>query len=199
MKSLKLLTTLIALVLLVFSALAEEVKKDTASGVVQKQTVTGTLVTSDSVAAPEIKWFAYDVGLAKAKKEGKHLFVDFTAKWCGYCKKMEKTTFIEPEIVKMLNTEFVSVKVDGDSEKELDIEGYKITEKNLSRMDYKVRGYPTFWFVDPQGTRLGALSGYQESANLMTYLQYVKDKKYAEQKTGAEQNTGTQKTAPDKN
>ena len=90
MKSLKFLTASTALLLLAFSAMAEEVKKDTASGVVQKQTVTGTLVTSDSVAAPEIKWFAYDVGLAKAKKEGKHLFVDFTAKWCGYCKKMEK-------------------------------------------------------------------------------------------------------------
>ncbi|MEE8149897.1 MAG: DUF255 domain-containing protein, partial [candidate division Zixibacteria bacterium] len=60
-----------------------------------------------------IEWLSYDEGLIKAKKEGKHLFVDFTAKWCGWCKKMDKTTFIEPEIVKMLNDDFVAVKVWG--------------------------------------------------------------------------------------
>jgi len=197
MKSLKLFTAFSVLALLAFSALAGEEKKDTSSSVSQLQTVSAT---PDSAATPEIKWFSYDEGLAKAKKEGKHLFIDFTAKWCGYCKKMDKTTFIEPDVVNMLNNDFISVRVDGDSEKELDIEGYKVTEKNLSRLDYKVRGYPTFWFVDPQGTRLGAVSGYQQAPNLISTLQFVKDKKYAtEQKAGTEQNTEAKKAAPDKN
>ena len=133
-----------------------------------------------SKPATEIEWLSYDEGLVKAKKEGKHLFVDFTAKWCGWCKKMDKTTFVEPEIVKMLNNDFVAVKVWGDSNNELDIEGYKITEKNLASKDYKVRGYPTFWFLDPAGTKLGAVSGYQPAANLKNYLEFVKNKKYEE-------------------
>ncbi len=130
--------------------------------------------------ATAIEWLSYDDGLVKAKKEGKHLFIDFTAKWCGWCKKMDKTTFVEPEIVKMLNNDFVAVKVWGDSNNELDIEGYKITEKNLTSKDYKVRGYPTFWFLDPAGTKLGAVSGYQHATNLMSYLEYVKNKNYEE-------------------
>jgi len=137
-----------------------------------------------------IDWLSYDEGLLKAKKEGKHLFVDFTAKWCGWCKKMDKTTFVEPDIVKMLNDDFVAVKVWGDSKKELDIDGYKISERNLATKDFKVRGYPTFWFLDPAGTKLGAVSGFQPAANLKAYLEYVKDKKYEEQ-TETDQSEGS--------
>lgn len=188
MKLLKLLTAFSALALLAFPALADEEKKDTSANAAQQPTAPVTPVT------PEIKWHAYDVGLAKAKKEGKHVFIDFTAKWCGYCKKMDKTTFIEPEIVKLLNNDFVSVQVDGDSEKELNIDGYKVTEKNLSRLEYQVRGFPTFWFLDSQGARLGNLQGYQQTAALLGTLQYVKDKKYV-----TEQKPEDKKPAPDKN
>lgn len=130
--------------------------------------------------ADGIQWMSYDEGLAKAKKEGKHLFIDFSTKWCGYCKKMDKTTFIEPDIVNMLNNDFVPVRIDGDSNKELDIDGFKVTEKNLSRYEYKVRGYPTFWFLDSEGTKLGAVQGYQSTQNMKNTLQYVKEKKYAD-------------------
>ncbi len=185
MKFSKLLTTLSALAFFTWPALAGEEKKDAGTGTDQNETVPAT---------PEIKWLSYDEGLVKAKKEGKHLFIDFTAKGCGYCKKMDKTTFIEPDIVNMLNTDFIPVKIDGDSEKELDIDGYKVTEKNLSRYEYKVRGFPTFWFLDPQGTKLGAVSGYQPAPNLMNTLQYVKDKKYE-----TNQKAETKKTEPEKN
>ena len=131
--------------------------------------------------ATEIEWLSYDVGLARAKKEGKHLFIDFATKWCGYCKKMDRTTFKEPEIISMLANNFIAVKVDGDSKKELDIDGYKITERNLTTKDFKVRGYPTFWFLDAAGTKLGSVSGYQPATNLKNYLEYVRDKKYEEE------------------
>ena len=143
---------------------------------------------TDSKKSPvtTIEWLSYDEGLLKAKKEGKHLFVDFTAKSCGWCRKMEKTTFVEPEIVKLLNNDFVAVKVWGDSKNELNIDGYKITERNLTTKDFKVRGYPTFWFLDPAGAKLGAVSGYQPATNLKSYLEYVKDKKYAVKDTADE-------------
>ncbi|MCK4462154.1 MAG: thioredoxin family protein, partial [candidate division Zixibacteria bacterium] len=41
----------------------------------------------------EIAWLSYDAGLVKAKTEDKHVFINFTTKWCGWCKRMNKTTF----------------------------------------------------------------------------------------------------------
>jgi len=126
----------------------------------------------------EIEWMAYDVGLQKAKAEEKHVFIDFTAKWCGWCKKMDQETFSRPEVIEMINTNFVPVKVDADSKHELNIDGYKITEKNLTRHEFGVRGFPSYWFLKPDGTKLAKIRGYQPANYMMEVLAYIKDYKY---------------------
>ncbi len=134
-----------------------------------------------------IHWLAYDVGLQKAAKENKHVFIDFTAKWCGYCKKMDRETFSKADVISMINDNFVPVRVDGDSKTELDIDGYKITESNLTKQEFGVRGYPTFWFLKPDGTKLGAITGYRPANVMMDALTFVKDEKY--DTTGTDQKT----------
>lgn len=126
----------------------------------------------------EIAWMSYDAGLVKAKAENKHVFVNFTTSWCGWCKKMNKTTFKEDVILGILANDFVSVKVDGDSQKELDIDGYKITERNLTKSEFKVRSYPTYYFLKPDGGKLGAARGYQNTEQLSKYLTYVAERQY---------------------
>ncbi len=126
----------------------------------------------------KITWIPYDEGLAKAKEEDKHIFIDFTTSWCGWCKKMEKETFSRQEVIELVNENFVPVKVDGDSKNLLDIEGFKITEKSLTKTEFGVRGYPTFWFLKSDGTKLGNITGYKDTKTMMDALAYVKDKKY---------------------
>lgn len=118
--------------------------------------------SNEPAKAKEITWHSYDKGLAKAAEENKYVFIDFTAKWCGYCRKMERETFSQQNIIDILNNDFVAIKVDGDSENELDIAGYKITERNLTRMEYGVSGYPTFWFLTNDGTKLATIKGYRD-------------------------------------
>ncbi len=125
-----------------------------------------------------ISWYPYDQGLKLAKEAGKHIMVDFTAKWCGYCKKMDKETFSNAEVIKFVNSNFVCIKVDGDSQNELDIEGYKITEANLARSEYRVTGYPTFWFLKSTSERIGPASGYRPSDQFLDLLYFVKDDLY---------------------
>ena len=130
------------------------------------------------IAKNEVQWHAYDAGLKKALEEDKHVFIDFTAKWCGYCRKMDREVFSDPTVIEILNTDFVSVKVDGDSRKELDIDGYKITEKNLTVREFGVRGYPTFWFLKSDGTKLGSIGGYRPLDYMMEAFKFVKEKRY---------------------
>ncbi len=133
---------------------------------------------SEAVKPESIQWVAFDVGLERAEKENKHVFVDFTAKWCGYCKKMDRETFSKPEVIDMLNEKFIPVKVDGDSKDTLDIKGYKITEANLTKTEFGVRGYPTFWFLTPEGSKLGNITGYRPPNVMMEAFEFVSERKY---------------------
>ena len=131
--------------------------------------------------------------MAKIKStEGKHLLIDFTASWCGWCKRMDRDTFSDEQIINYINENFIPVKVWGDSEKMLDLEGYQISEKDLTEGDFGVRGYPAFWFVNTAGERLGPLPGYHKPEQFMKYLTYVATEEYkkdpANQKEGGDSN-----------
>ncbi|MDF1545251.1 MAG: DUF255 domain-containing protein [bacterium] len=168
MRIIRLLTITTVIIVLAIPAFAQK-------GNAQKGDAPPKQESSESTG---IQWMAYDDGLVKAKAEDKHVLIDFTTTWCGWCKKMEASTFVDPQVVQMLNDNFVAVKVDGDSKKELDIEGYKISERDLTRAEYGVTGYPAFWFLKSDGSKIGKLSGYQQTARFLDALAFVHEKKY---------------------
>ncbi len=155
----KLLTALILTSIFAFVALADE-------------------PTSKTTEKEKITWHKYDEGLKVAKKENKHVFVDFYTNWCGYCKKMDRETFTESEVIKMFGDNFIAVKVNAESQDTLDIDGFRITEQNLSSKEFGVKGYPTFWFLKPDGTKLGAISGYRPANVMMDALKYIHSEAY---------------------
>ncbi len=173
MKILNALSGLLILVALSSLALADKESKKTEP----------PKTTEPAEKQEGIQWTSYDKGLERAKAEEKHVFIDFTTSWCGWCKKMERETFSRPEVIEMMNENFIPVKVDGDSRNELNVDGFKITERNLTKREFGVRGYPTFWFLKPDGSKLGSLSGYKPTNVMMEALAFVKDYKYDSTRT----------------
>ncbi len=121
-----------------------------------------------------IKWYALDEALPMAKKQNKFIFIDFYTTWCGYCKKMDRDVFSQKEVIDLLNDDFIAVKVNGDSQKQLDIDGYKISERDLAKKEFKVTGYPTFWWLTPSGKKLHSQSGYAPADFWISALNKIK-------------------------
>lgn len=139
-----------------------------------------TVAAAPNTPAPggaDIVWYDYDDGLKLAQKTGKKIFLEFTAKWCGYCKRMHATTFKDPDIIKMFNDNYVTVSVDGDSPDTLNIDGLITTQKAMAK-DWKVTGYPTYWFVTPTQEKLASITGYRPKEVLYDILDYMKDETY---------------------
>ncbi|MBD3403453.1 DUF255 domain-containing protein [candidate division GN15 bacterium] len=133
--------------------------------------------------ADSIEWLTFPEGLERGKAEDKHVLIDFTASWCGWCKKMDKTTFADSAVIAEINENFVPVKVWGDSDDMLEIDGYKISEKQLAVSEFNVRGYPAFWFISPEGQKIGPLPGYQPAEQFMKALDFVSTREYEKQDT----------------
>ena len=57
--------------------------------------------------------------LDEAASNGKQVFIDFYAEWCGACKTMDKTTFADTAVVNALEAGYVFVKVDTDEHPEV--------------------------------------------------------------------------------
>lgn len=88
--------------------------------------------------------------LDKAEAEGKLVFVDAFTTWCGPCKMMDRDVFPSEKVGEYLNEHFVSVKIDMEKG-----EGPSIARK------YKVRGYPSLLFLDPNGHLIYQGLGYR--------------------------------------
>jgi thioredoxin-like negative regulator of GroEL len=100
---------------------------------------------------PSIKWEKnFAEALKKAKKAGKPLIVDFWADWCGWCHRLERTTYADPWVVRKAQ-DFVAVRVNTEgSRKELDV-----------AVRYHVTSLPTIVFLSPEGRQVSRLNGFQ--------------------------------------
>ncbi|MEW6719981.1 MAG: DUF255 domain-containing protein [Thermodesulfobacteriota bacterium] len=52
--------------------------------------------------------------LARAAEEGKLIFLDIGATWCHWCRVLDMTSLADPRVVRMLNEDYISVRVDTD-------------------------------------------------------------------------------------
>lgn len=121
-----------------------------------------------------ILWYDYEAGWEKAKAENKHMFIDFTATWCVWCKRLEANTFSKPAVIKALTEEFVPVKIWEKSPDTLEIDGLRIASEDLRLREFGATSFPQLWFVSPKGARVGPIKGFVQAEQLMQYFDVVK-------------------------
>jgi uncharacterized protein YyaL (SSP411 family) len=94
------------------------------------------------VEAADVRWNEWETGaLARAGAEGKLIFLDIGATWCHWCHVLDRTSLADPRVVKMLNEDFIPVRVDTDRRPD-------INER------YNQGGWPTMAVLLPDGRLL---------------------------------------------
>ena len=82
----------------------------------------------------------YQEAFAQAEEEGKLVFVDAYAEWCGPCKRMAATTFKDAQVGEFFNKQFINLKIDMEK-------GQGLTFRD----EYPVSAFPTLLFIDGSG------------------------------------------------
>jgi thioredoxin 1 len=104
---------------------------------------------------------SYQQALAEAKKEGKLVFIDAYATWCGPCKMLAQNTFTDKKVGDYFNEHFINLQVDMEHG-----EGPQLAAK------YKVSHFPTLVIADPQGKRILFTVGYIIPEDMLGFGQY---------------------------
>src|SRR3954463_14417926 len=73
--------------------------------------------------AKEIHWMTFKEALAKNEKAPKKIFIDVYTDWCGWCKKMDASTFTNDSIIQYMNKNFYAVKLDAETKDTIKYKG----------------------------------------------------------------------------
>src|SRR5687767_5013590 len=71
----------------------------------------------------KINWLTLEEAAAKTQQEPRKIFIDVYTDWCGWCRKMDQSTFSDPGIADYVNKNFYAVKLDAESKKPITING----------------------------------------------------------------------------
>ena len=116
----------------------------------------GAAVAAEQSAS--IQWQTdLEQAVTNARETKKPLLIQLTATWCGYCKKMQRETNEDKEVVQAVNECFVPIMLDADANPEV--------MKLL-----KVEGLPTTVVVDTETREASSFRGFRTAKQLRSDL-----------------------------
>lgn len=139
---------------------------------------------------PKITWYSIEEAVELNKKKKKKFFVDVYTDWCGWCKKMDASTFIDPVIAKYMSENYYAVKFDAESKAPITINGqeYVNTNPGTKRSTHQLAvallnrklSYPSFVFLDEEVKLITVLPGFNPPEKLEPVLHYIEEEAYKE-------------------
>lgn len=175
-----------------------------------------TVPAEEPAGKTVVNWMTWEEAVEKSKTQKKKIFVDVFTDWCGWCKVMDRNTFPDTEVAKILNEDFYAVKF--NAEQTADVVFNNITFKYVSAGGRGVHqlaaallnnqmSYPNFVFLDeefkiiPVFPGYQSLPGYRKPEEFHIFLAYVSDEIYKKMRIDDFQKNGyvspyTTATAP---
>ncbi|MFC2101813.1 thioredoxin family protein [Bacteroidota bacterium] len=142
-------------------------------------------------SAKKIKWMSFEQAYELNKKHPKKIFIDMYTDWCGWCKRMDATTFSDPVIADYMNKNFYNVKMDAERKDTVVIDGNTFVNPNPTgkRSSHQLaiellRGkmsYPSFIFLNEKSQLLTVVPGYQQAKDFEPILHYFGEDAFTDQ------------------
>jgi thioredoxin-related protein len=67
----------------------------------------------------QLKTYSFEEAEKLSKENPKPFVIFVHTSWCNYCKMMENSTFKNPEIIQLLNTDFYFISLDAESKEDI--------------------------------------------------------------------------------
>jgi thioredoxin-like negative regulator of GroEL len=112
-----------------------------------------------SIGAETIPWrHNYTAACQEARQTNRPILIDVGAEWCAWCKKLDATSFRDPEVVRRVAGSYVAFHLDADKQEAL-------VQK------FQISSFPTLLVVSADGKILGRREGYVGAVELKNWLE----------------------------
>ncbi len=142
-------------------------------------------------ASNPIQWMSIEEAALKAKAEPRKIIIDVYTDWCGWCKKMDNTTFKDGVIANYINKKYYAVKLNAEQRGEINLNGNTYKYVSNGRRGYHelaaslLQGklsYPSIVFLDENLNMIQPIAGYQRTENLDQILKFFGENAYKKQR-----------------
>lgn len=155
------------------------------AGIILSTVIFAQSPTDQSAPVPateQVEWISIQEAYALQAKTPKKIFIDVYTNWCGWCKRMDATTFSDPRIARYMNEHYYNVKLDAETSKEITLGGQKFVNPNPEgrRSTHQLAAtllagqmsYPSYVFLDEKTEKLTVVKGYMQVDAFEPILHY---------------------------
>lgn len=137
---------------------------------------------SQADEAKTISWMAWTDAVALNRENPKKIFIDVYTEWCGWCKKMDKTTFVDPKVVAFMNDNFYAVKFDAESQIPFTYDDHEFKymqmgSRGIHEFAYALLGrrqsYPSYVYMNSDESRIAISPGFKDAEAMLRELQFI--------------------------
>lgn len=153
---------------------------------IDSNTKDSVIILDDEHPGP-IEWITIEEAVERHKVEPKYWVIDLYTDWCGWCKRMDASTFQDPLIAEEIKKNFYAVKFNGEAKREINIEGQTFKFVDNGKRGYHElaaqlmagkMSYPSFSFMNTQAQLIQTIPGYKTKEEFLPILKYLGEEVY---------------------
>lgn len=145
---------------------------------------------STEVANPtseKITWITIEEAMKLHEKEPKLWIIDVYTDWCGWCKRMDATTFEDKYVVEEINKNYYAVKFDAEAKRDIVVgdKTYKFVpsgRRGYHELAAQLLGgqmsYPSIAYMSKEGGLIQTIPGFKTAEDILPILQYFSSDSY---------------------
>lgn len=132
----------------------------------------------------KINWMSFEKAVKLNETNPKKIFIDVYTDWCGWCTKMDQTTFLDKDVVAYMNENFYAVKFNAEQTEPIEFKGHTFVNQNNSNGARKsthelaqalLQGkmsYPSYVFMNEENQVLTIVPGYAQANDFLPILKF---------------------------
>ncbi len=137
-------------------------------------------------AGPEpINWMTIEQAEEACRKKPRKVFIDVYTDWCGWCKKMDQSTFRDSAVAAFAGKQFYAVKLNAEDRSNLifknRVYAYNATMRSHDLAIALLNGqmsYPSLVFLDEKLNPIQTFGGFSDAGQFSMLLHYFHENAY---------------------